>query len=151
VVLEPPHDIDQQYLNQYVKSFAGGSNSRLVLVGRGDQRGRVASGTGRKRVPRKTREKGKALVITERGHLSKAGADHQQSAVESKEPADLNIVVGKSQDFDPETEERAAIRMKLVNIEGTLFLESDVPWSSLFGVVPGVTGGNPMMGLEPVV
>ena len=65
-------------------------------------------------------------------------------------PADLTISI------EPEGKKRrgpagAGVRIKMSLLEGSLFFRGEVPWTPLFGAIPGAVAGNPQIRLEPVV
>jgi KaiC/GvpD/RAD55 family RecA-like ATPase len=130
VFLQPPGDVDRRYLSLYAKSFAVGKGLLQLGDGVGDW-GARAGGRGRA---------GRSLVI---GGAKKAEKGEQR--------ADLSVTLARKEEVDAGTNQRSAVYLKLTEIEGTLFLQCDAPSSALFAVVPGMSGGNPMMRLEPVV
>jgi hypothetical protein len=61
------------------------------------------------------------------------------------------VVLGKTEELGREDLQKADVHIRLQDIDGTLFVECESPWSPLYAVTPGMTAGNPMMQLDPVV
>ncbi len=142
VVLERPRDVDLSYLNQFLKSFAGASRDRVAVLGGSRRRGHPLTGAkGGKQ------QKAKTLAI-----IAAKDADQRRELLPGGEGGtDLAVVVGRPNDLPEALVREASVHLKIIDIEGTLFVESEVPWSPLFAIVPRMTGGNPMIQLEPMV
>lgn len=156
VLLYNHPDVDRKFLLQYLKSFAvGGKKGQVTVAGTAGsmQKKRKSLNTAIGALHEsKSKGKGKTLVILGRELRSPSSqADSFESLKSLQQKTDLVVIVGKTGSFDPRDAEQAATYLKFVEIEGTLFVESEVPWSPLYAVVPGRTGGNPMIILEPVV
>jgi KaiC/GvpD/RAD55 family RecA-like ATPase len=149
VVLEKPNGVDRRYMNQFAKSFGAGAKDRLLILGVGREKGGPGLGKG---ISGGHRKKQRVLSIIGGSSLSRAESgpeSHWSEGVRGR--ADLTLVLGRSGEITQGLTERASVHLKLMEIEGTLFVGSEVPWSGFYAVIPGVTGGNPMIQLEPVV
>ncbi len=133
VVVDGIHDIDKRYLSRFSKSFGHGVAGRLITSG-----GSITEYGRRDERSALRRWSEKTMVIV--------GAE----GVPTGKP-NLTVVLGKTGDISQETVDRAATRLKFAKVDGTLFMACEAPWSGLYAVVPGMTGGNPMVQLEPVV
>jgi KaiC/GvpD/RAD55 family RecA-like ATPase len=156
VLLYNPPDLDRQFISQYLKSFAGGGRKGQIIVSE------AASPTETKLRSldkgfvelQDSSRKGRSrrLAILWRGPRGSDSWDASQADLKAlKQKTDLAMIIGKSGSLGFSDAEQAGTYLKLVEIEGTLFVQSDAPWSPLYAVVPARTGGNPTMKLEPVV
>lgn len=130
VVLDCPSDVDGKYVRQFGRSFGTGKGE--LALGSAARAGREA----KKALGRRT------LAIVP------GGATPPGMGAGSP---DLTITMGRRDQLGAAAADDASVYMRLTDIEGTLFVQCDVPSSSLFAVIPGMTAGNPMMRLEPVV
>ena len=130
-VVERPEGVDRRYMAQYARAFATGGDFE------------VDDGTRRVGRQRTGAKRGAKTLAVLRGQ----GA-MEPSGVASRE-AELVVRLGR----EPmgEGTGRPRVLLKLLLIEGTLFVQCELPSPALFGVVPSMSGGNPMMRLEPVV
>lgn len=149
VVIQPPPDAGPLFVNQFARMFADGARKRIALVSSGL---RHEESLKRARVPRsKRREKTLAIIGGGAVPQSKKRTAFGHSPKREK-PAELAIVVAATGDLDMETQQSASTHIRLVNIEGTLFMESELPWSSLYALVPAKDGEKAMtLRLKPVV
>ncbi len=146
VVLQRLRDVEPQYLTQFTRSFGTGSRGTMVVAG---QNGRVTPPSRLVRGKKDGKKRRlRTLRIVNPGGLP--NFQHGPGSWRGGEP-DLTIILGRAGEAERMAVEQPAIHLKLLNIRGTLFVESVHPWSSLFAVVPAMTGGNPMMQLEPIV
>ena len=130
-MVERPEGVDRRYMAQYARAFATGGDFE------------VDDGTRRVGRQRNGAKRGAKTLAVLRGQ----GA-MEPSGVASRE-AELVVRLGR----EPmgEGTGRPRVLLKLLLIEGTLFVQCELPSPALFGVVPSMSGGNPMMRLEPVV
>jgi KaiC/GvpD/RAD55 family RecA-like ATPase len=132
VVMQRPYGVERQYLNQYAKSFVN--------------RGAIEVDDGLRKAPvhgRGAKGRSKTLAILQ-------GRDARRTPEDLSSEAELIIRVQRDS-AERETAEQEKVVLKLLLIEGTLFVHCDLPSPALFGIVPSMSGGNPMMRLEPVV
>ena len=152
VLLVPPLEVEPRFLAQYSKSFGSAKRKDLgelrVFSGPGDRREKLADVGVRLRVGKGGRRR-KLLLIDCASRGIQPSHGRSEAALDGW--ADLAIAMGRKGSIREAHAESAAVRLKLIDVEGTLFLESELPWSSLFGIVTGTTGGNPMIQLAPVV
>ncbi len=141
VLLQKPQAIEQGFIRQFIRSFARGAGERLRLT----EGGRPAARSGIPRAKAKEAVKKRELLSV----LS--SPERQGEAGSPADRADLTILLGGTEALDKKAGERASTHLRLLEIEGTLFVECRMPWSSLYGVVPEASGGNPMIRLEQVV
>ena len=125
--------IERHFLNQFAKSFGSGSKGRLEIK-RPNQK-----------VPRNERRinKGRTMVIDD-----ETAAGGVAGWTEQGVKPDLRIALRREEDRLPEG---TSVHFRIMDFEGTLFVTSEIPWSGLHAVIPGMTAGNPMITLEPVV
>jgi KaiC/GvpD/RAD55 family RecA-like ATPase len=132
VVMQRPYGIERKFLNQYAKSFAN--------------RGAIEVEDGLRRAPahkRGAKGRSRTLAILQ-------GPDTRQTPDGLASEAELVVRLWRDS-AGGENAERAKVMLKLLLIEGTLFVQCDLPSPALFGVLPSVSSGNPMMRLELVV
>lgn len=146
VVLQRLKGVDGRYLRQYAKSFGGGAKGSVIF---GEGKTAVGRKDGSRGGRKSAAKAGRTLVVVD-------GADHAVGTGAKGPPggnvkADLTIVVGRSGEIEDRMAENAGVHLKLMEIEGTLFVESKQPWSVLYAVISGMTSGNPTLRLEPVV
>ncbi len=149
VVIQRPRDVEPRFMNQYVKSFGAGATGRLSVLG---PESKLWAGATKEDVGfrRKGARKWKTLAVLceetgEGGIIGPLGSGRGQDG------ADMTILLERNHESDSPAARNASTHLRFVEIEGTLFVQSIHPWSSLYAVVPGATGGNPMMTIEPVV
>ncbi|MDE1853683.1 MAG: hypothetical protein KGI38_08045 [Thaumarchaeota archaeon] len=147
VFLQRVKGVDARYLNQYARSFGSGTKGKVALFGKGTagigHRGGPETWKGRATKGAKT-----LLVVDDSGP---AVSTEKLTLPDGVDRADLTIVLGRSGEVREETAEKAGVHLKVIEVGGTIFVESDHPWSAMYAVIPGVTSGNPTMRLEPVV
>lgn len=124
VILEKMKGVEARYLHRCAESFGGKGKIRLAPLGEAP----YGKGT-------------KALRIV----------DGSMERHEDPRKSKLTIALGRSTDLAPGLAGIATVHIRILDVEGTLFVESDAPWSAHFGVTPMMTGGNPTMKLEPIV
>jgi KaiC/GvpD/RAD55 family RecA-like ATPase len=142
VVLQRPRDVETRFINQFAKSFGGGKGQLRIVGPEPQDSEAIGGGKGGSRRPG-----GRTLAIwtdPEEGLISPTPA-------KGKLGPDMTIVLGRPSPGSASFTKEASTHLRFIVIEGTLFAECLLPWSSLYGVIPGTTGGNPMMTLEPVV
>ncbi len=149
VLLQRPGDVEPRFMNQYVKSFGAGGKGRLDVVGPGSrltapETPEAGRARGRRGAKRKVLE-----ILSESPGRQQADAEERIGLKGSG--ADVTILFARPSASTAEGRRGVSTHLRFVQIEGTLFAESLLPWSSLYAVVPGATAGNPMMTLEPVV
>jgi KaiC/GvpD/RAD55 family RecA-like ATPase len=142
VVLQRPPGVEVGFVRKYAKSFLGKVKNRQVLWSRPD--------LGRE-ITKRLKRGEKVLAVVSPPAEGAAGIRAWKRTVEALQTrAELTVVLGRPR-LKWGAARVAATRLRMLKIEGTLFVQSEVPWSPLFGVIPGMTAGNPMMQLEPVV
>jgi KaiC/GvpD/RAD55 family RecA-like ATPase len=142
VVLQRPQGVEVGFVRKYAKSFLGKEKNRLVLWSRPELGPEITKSLKRG---------GKVLAVVSPPAEGGAGNRVWKGTVEALQSrAELTVVLGRPR-LKWGAAGGATTRLRLLEIEGTLFVRGEVPWSPLFGVIPGMTAGNPMMQLEPVV
>ncbi len=142
VILQKPRAVEQGFMRQYIRSFARGAGDRVRL-----RDGRYPQGSsGAPRI--KSMRGGKRRELL---NVVAPGPTRKEETGGLAERADLTIHLGETEDLDRKVREAASTHLRLLEIGGTLFVECRVPSSSLYGVIPEVTGGNPIIRLEQVV
>jgi KaiC/GvpD/RAD55 family RecA-like ATPase len=150
VIVEKPSDIDREFMRRYEKSFGRDAGSRLMIV---DKLGRSGRSPENKSVSNKgKRQSGKTLAIIAGAN----GLDGLEKSVleipgEESAKADLSIVIERSGEIGAGKSKTVSTHLRLLDIDGTLFVECETPRSPLFGVIPSRTAGNPTIALEPLV
>jgi KaiC/GvpD/RAD55 family RecA-like ATPase len=132
VVMQRPYGVERQYLSQYGKSFV---NRGAIEIDEGLRKAQ-AHGRGAK-------GRSKTLAILN-------GQDTKQAPDSLSSEEELVVRIWRGSAVTENTE-RAKVTLRLLLIEGTLFVQCDLPSPALFGVVPSMSSGNPMMRLVPVV
>ncbi len=130
--MQRPDGVERRYLTQFAKSFAVDGTFEID----GDTRRNGTHGRG-------VKGRSKTLAILE-------GGGRRQTPDGARHQAELMVRLER-ESTEKETEERPDFLLKLLLIEGTLFVQCDLPSPALFGVVPSLRSGNPMMRLAPVV
>lgn len=123
VTVEKIRGVDARYALRWAQSFV--------------RRGRVEL-----RPPGSPRERrAKSLCIVDGSAGRRGGTRRPQ----------LTVALARSTEADPELVRTADVHIRILDVEGTLFVESEVPWSAVFGVTQTATSGTTMMELEPIV
>ncbi|HEV2226585.1 MAG TPA: ATPase domain-containing protein [Nitrososphaerales archaeon] len=143
VVMQRPRGIEEGFVTQYAKSFMGAKAKTGMIVLDGSE--------GSQRLLERLKPGAKILAVASPQTRGREGAEiWEESVVSLQEMADLTIIFGRP-DMKGPAVEGAETRLRLLQIDGTLFLQGEVPWSPLLGVIPTMTAGNPMIQLEPLV
>ena len=131
-VVERPAAVERRYLAQYAKAFADGGPLEMH-----DAFGKA--GEHRRRT-----ERTKVLAIIQ-------GRESGRPPDRALPEAELTIRVDRESPDRESHPVRPKVQLKLLLIEGTLFLQCELPSPALFGIVPSLSGGNPTMRLEQIV
>ncbi|MFY3740746.1 MAG: KaiC/GvpD/RAD55 family RecA-like ATPase [Candidatus Nitrosomirales archaeon] len=65
--------------------------------------------------------------------------------------ADLSVIVSRSSQAAEHISGVSDVYLKIIDVNGTLFLQPEKPWSNLYAVVINKHSGHPSIGLEPLV
>ena len=129
-VIERPDGVEKRYLTQYVRAFSGDGPIEIGDRPRTEERGGRAKAR-------------KTLAVVQ-------GQGTGQTPEGAVPEAELVIRIVRERESGGAAE-RAKSLMKLLLIGGTLFVQCELPTPALFGVIPGMSGGDPTMRLEQVV
>ena len=168
IVLQEMRGVEAGYMNQFAKSFFRGSKPDQVVTWGGEsekneleadllQKGlmlleglRDALGAARKGRP-----KGSILNIMSWGGASTYYEGEpetlQRVAALARSEADLSILVTKPTSPRHSVAGVTATQVRISNMNGTLFLHSEVPWSGFFGISTLKSPGFPTLRLESMV
>ncbi len=148
VILDTPQEVEQHYLTQYAKSFATRAGDRFQILGGAGKR----KGIGGAQTQAKTRNRRpKTLSVISGAEETPVATGRVASGRPKSRMSDLTIVIGRSGQLSKEILEHASVHLRIMEVEGTLFVASELPRSGFHGIVPGMIGGNPTIQLEPVV
>jgi KaiC/GvpD/RAD55 family RecA-like ATPase len=142
VVMQKPRGIEKRFITQYAKSFMGAKAKTGLVVWDGPD--------GSRRVLERLKPRAKILALASLQNSGLAEAKTGREMVDAlRDKAALTIIFASSGMKDPF--EGAETRLRLLQIDGTLFVQGELPWSPVLGVIPTMTAGNPMIQLEPLV
>ena len=143
VVMQRPRGIEERFVTQYAKSFMGAKSKTGMIVLDGSE--------GSQRVLERLKPGAKILCVASPQAGGREGAKTWEETVDTLlDMAELTIIFGRPDVKGPAVE-GAETRLRLLQIDGTLFVQGEVPWSPFLGVIPTMTAGNPMIQLEPLV
>jgi hypothetical protein len=168
IVLQEMRGVEAGYFDQFAKSFLRGSKpDQVVTWGSGKSEKEPAVGfphegstlleklQGALDAARKGRPKGSILNIMSWGGASTYYESEpetlQRLTALAKSKADLSILVTKPTSPRHSIAGVTATQIRISNINGTLFLHSEVPWSGFFGISAQKSSGNPTLRLESMV
>jgi hypothetical protein len=141
--MQKPRGIEERFVTQYARSFMGAKAKTRMIV--------LDESKSSQRLLERLKPGAKILAVTFPQIWGREGAKTWEQTVDSLlDMADLTIIFGRPEMKGPAVE-GAETRLRLLQIDGTLFLQGEVPWSPLLGVIPTMTAGNPMIQLEPLV
>lgn len=137
VLLQRPPGVSQQYVARFSKSFlTKGKESRAVILDSKDMDHDSPA----------TDPKGAIAILSP---TTGRGPSQPDLLDRIAGRAELTVVLGPPSSGS--SHPGSLIRLSVSQIEGTLFVKSESPWTPLLGVIPETTAGNPVVQLEPVV
>ena len=132
VVVQRPKGVDNRFLGQYSRSFAAGGGAIQLSEHGGTVKDALGEKSGRRKLL--------AVAVGDPG------------TVPGRSPSDADLVVRlRSGKNEPRADVRSSDHLRIVNEGGTLFVKCDLPLPATFGVFPEMSGGNPMLRLQPIV
>jgi KaiC/GvpD/RAD55 family RecA-like ATPase len=156
VVLQRSEGIDPYAVAQLRASLGAGASSRLKLWGSPSGR-KGAKAEGMTELRSKMGEaKGPILSVVDLDNFGRSGEPIGPTAMASladflRGSAELSILVSRSKPSQYPTSGFVAAHIRIVDIDGTLFVMLDKPWSELYAMVPERQPGDSGIQLERVV
>jgi KaiC/GvpD/RAD55 family RecA-like ATPase len=156
VVLQKSEGIDPHAVAQLKASLGAGASDTLKVWGSASgRRGARAEGVNELRSEIGD-SKGQTLSIVDMDKLGQSGEPIGPSALESltdflRGSAELSILVSRSRPSQYPISGFVSTHIRIVEINGTLFVMLEKPWSELYAMVPDLEPGGAGIQLERVV
>ncbi len=155
VVLQKSDVVDTSSVTQ-LRSLGGGASKRFNVWESGSRgkKSRVDDVAG---LRSKIAEAGRPiLIIVDLDELTHSGASTAANGLEPlvdllKHSAELTMLVSRSRPAQHPFPAVVSTHIKILDIDGTLFLMSEKPWSELYAMVPVRPAGNAGVQLERLV
>ncbi len=147
VALQSPNGVDAAFFKRYVKALSGGSKSESLVVW---PQSRPMPTDDRNDIKKRGSSNKVLAVLSASADQESAQAGWAEAFNALRNKAQLTLIIGRAGNQSLLASEPSS-RLKVFQIEGTLFVQGVVPWSPLFAAVPAMTAGNLSVELVPVV